>query len=142
MVFFLTVLLLSSPISAGEQGSDIEWLSFEPEIVVLEGLLEEKQFYGPPNYGENPETDRVEFALILALSAPVSVLGVDEGEENIDRRTAENVTQIQLVCEVEQVDCRDVVAKNVQVRGTLFSAYTGHHRARILMTVSEISEIE
>lgn len=141
-IFFLAVFLSVISATAGAHESHTTWLSFEPEVVVLGGFLEEKQFYGPPNYGENPETDRIELALILTLTAPISVRGGEDDDEIIDRRTTENVTEVQLVCEVKLVNCPHFVTKIIQVSGSLFSAHTAHHRAKILMTVSEISEIE
>src|ERR1043166_6801310 len=41
------------------------WLHYEPEVVTLHGRVTETTEYGPPNYGENPETDSIEHPIIL-----------------------------------------------------------------------------
>lgn len=33
-----------------------EWLSYQPTVVELKGALSVQTYYGPPNYGENPDT--------------------------------------------------------------------------------------
>ena len=124
-----------APVRAQEDHAT--WLSFEPEIVALDGYLELKQFYGPPGYGENPKTDQVETALIITLSTPISVRG-DSGNA-LNAKSLENITHVQLNCANERIDCLSFANKNIRVTGTLFAAHSGHRFARLLIDVRELS---
>lgn len=128
----------SNPVAARDAGN--EWLSFEPEIVVLEGQLEQEQFYGPPNYGENPETDEIEMALIVTLAEPISVRGDGRGQPGYEDVT--DVTRVQLVCARSGIDCWSLTGRRVRITGMLFTAATGHHRTKILITVRDIFGIK
>jgi hypothetical protein len=49
-------------------------LRYEPAVVKLSGILVMDAYYGPPNYGEEPETDPIEQNWTLKLDQPVDVL--------------------------------------------------------------------
>mgnify|MGYP005665459679 CR=1 FL=1 len=49
----------------------LEWHS----STTLQGTLDYRDFYGPPNYGETPEQDRIERAWLLTLEQPIQVSG-------------------------------------------------------------------
>lgn len=133
---FLGVICLP----AGAQEEGVRWFSFEPEIVALEGILELKPFAGPSTFGEIEGADRIEIALIVRLSAPISVRRSDN--DPLNGEDIENVTQIQLNCADHLTDCVRLANKKVRVTGTLFAAHTGHHHARLLIDVGELSEIK
>jgi hypothetical protein len=48
-----------------ETAQEKDWLSYQPKVVELKGTLSVKTYYGPPNYGENPDTDAKEALPIL-----------------------------------------------------------------------------
>ena len=112
-----------------------EWLSYQPTVIQLKGTLSVKTYYGPPNYGENPETDAKEALPILLLSKPVNVRGNPDPKAGFDRRSVEDVREIQLVLTMPH---KEFIGKTVLVKGTLFHAFTGHHHTDVLMEVRSI----
>ena len=58
-----------------------EWLAYQPTIVTLKGTLSVKTFYGPPNYGENPDTDAKEDLPILIFKKPKCGFGSEDRKE-------------------------------------------------------------
>ena len=112
-----------------------EWLSYQPTVVELKGTLSVKTYYGPPNYGENPDTDTKEALPILVLSKPVSVCGNPDPKAGFDRRTVEDVREIQLILTVPH---KEFIGKTVLVKGTLFHAFTGHHHTDVLLDARSI----
>ena len=94
-----------------------------------------KTYYGPPNYGENPDTDAKEVLPVLILKVPVNVRGNPRSEESFDRRSVENIKEVQLVLTGSS---KEFIDKTVLVEGTLFHAFTGHHHTDVLMSVRSI----
>jgi hypothetical protein len=70
------------------------WLSYEPQTVELDGRLVPQSKYGPPNYGEQPKTDRKVKVPVLVLKKPVSVL--PNQEDGYNSQPVYRTTQIQL----------------------------------------------
>jgi hypothetical protein len=112
-----------------------EWLSYQPVAVELKGTLTIKTYYGPPNYGENPDTDAKEILPVLILEAPVNVRGNADPNAGFDRKSVNDVREIQLVLTTPH---REFIGKTVLVKGTLFHAFTGHHHTDVLMDVRSI----
>lgn len=130
-------ILASVWLPAHAQEANIVWFSFEPDIVTLEGYLETKKYQGPPNYEGRPEKDQFETALIVTLSKTISVRRRDN--DPVNGEDVLNVSEVQLICADRQTGCGNYLGKNVRVFGSLFTAHTGHHHAKILMEVREIS---
>jgi len=124
---------IADPIQA-KQASGHE-LTYEPAVVELAGKLTVKQFYGPPNFGEHPESDSKEQAWILVLDKPVDVIGKEDGKDDFDSNTERNVSEVQLVTR-QKPD--GLLGKSVRVKGTLFHANTGHHHTAVLMQAESI----
>lgn len=112
-----------------------EWLPYEPTVVELKGKLIIKPFFGPPNFGENPETDSKERSWILSLTTPINVRANTEADP-ILFPSVENVRELQLVLPEPH---RELIGKNIIVKGTLFHANTGHHHTDVLVVVQSIS---
>lgn len=110
---------------------------FEPNISTLEGTLVTKTFYGPPGYGENPDTDTKETAYILELNKDISVLAQAKDAINTSQS---GIKEIQIVPadEKKHEELQAYVDKTIRVQGTLFSAHTGHHHSDILLTLDKI----
>lgn len=110
--------------------------SYEPTVVVLNGKLTVKRFYGPPNFGENPETDAKEDVQILSLNKPINVrdYNPDMGNET----SIESVNELQLVLSLPH---KKFVDKTITVSGTLFYAHTGHHHTDVLMDVRSVDPV-
>jgi Domain of unknown function (DUF4431) len=112
-----------------------EWLSYQPTVVKLEGTLSVKTYYGPPNYGENPDTDAKEELPILILSKPVNVRGNPDPKAGFDKRSVEDLREMQLVLTMPH---KEFIGKTVFVKGNLFHAFTAHHHTDVLMDVRSI----
>ena len=133
------ILLLGSCSGAKAPSSEDAWLDYEPAIIELKGKLTIALKYGPPNYGENPETDEKVRAPILVLSQPVNVRADRESEFNTE--SFEGVKEVHLVFFTDRkIAYSHLVGRQVEVRGTLFQAHTGHHYTDVLMIVSTIRE--
>ena len=114
------------------------WLSYEPSIIELKGRLTTVVKFGPPNYGENPETDKKLEVPILQLSEPINVRG--DAHSPVNTRSFENVTEVQLIFLRAADDYRRFVSKIVIVSGSLSQAVSGHHFTGVVMTVKAIRE--
>lgn len=115
---------------------DKEWLSYEPVVVELRGKLITKWYYGPPNYGEDPKTDSRELLPVLLLSKPVNVRGNSDPAGPEEQVSVEHVRKMELVLTIPH---KNMIGKNVIVKGTLFHGFTGHHHTDVLMDVQSIS---
>lgn len=67
---------------------------FAPAVVELDGVVKVEFHFGPPNFGERPETDRKLHIPVLRLSQPINVRGNPASEVNTEKK--ENVREIQL----------------------------------------------
>lgn len=122
--------------SDAQTAQDKDWLSYWPMVVELKGKLIIRWYYGPPNYGENPKTDSRELLPILVLSKPVNVRGSPDPDAGPDRVSVEDVRKMELVLTIPH---KNIIGKNVVVKGTLFHGFTGHHHTDVLMKVESIS---
>jgi len=113
-----------------------EWLTYEPTVVELRGKLITKWYYGPPNYGENPKTDSRELLPFLVLDRPVNVRGNPDPDSWPDQVSVEHVRTMELVLTLPH---KNMIGKNVIVKGMLFHAFTGHHHTDVLMSVQSFS---
>ena len=114
-------------------------LHYEPAVSTLTGTLMAEEFFGPPNYGANPQSDARETAYILYLDMPVTVVGDPKDALNPD--TFDGVTRIQLVPDTDGTII-GLAGRHVSVTGVLFQHHTGHHYTEILMQVSAITVAE
>lgn len=112
------------------------WLSYEPEIVELDGRLVIQPKYGPPNYGEDPKTDQKVRVPVLVLSERVNMIA-DRGD-GFNAQPAYGIKQIQLAFIEGGIVYKNLVGQQVVVKGTLFHAHTGHHYTDVVMKVSSI----
>jgi len=114
------------------------WLHYEPQVVTLRGRLTETTEYGPPNYGENPESDSIEHPVILVLPRPVRVQGDPTSELNTE--TVIGITRVQLVLDASVTPAySNFFERDVEVTGTLFGSHTAHHHTKVLMTVETLA---
>ncbi len=104
---------------------------YEPAKSELAGVVEAEGHYGPPTYGENPDTDRVENIYVLILASPISVIA--NGEDVFDAASFDNVSRIQLTS--RSVKLSPIAGKTVHLIGELFQGHTGHHYTDVLMMV-------
>lgn len=110
-------------------------LGYEPIKVELSGTILAEEFYGPPNYGENPATDSKEQVLILNLDAPINVIAVLH--TGPDQDSYYNERHVQLV-DLANLPLTDFIGQHVSLYGTLFEKENGHHHTDVLMDVQNI----
>ncbi|MDR0322183.1 MAG: DUF4431 domain-containing protein [Treponema sp.] len=95
----------------------------------VNGNISMKEFYGPPNYGETPEIDKIEAYYVLKLREPIIL---PDGLKPIA------VEEIQLI--LNNTISRNFNANwNYNIKGKAFFAFTGHHHTPIILIVDEIS---
>ena len=112
--------------------------------IVVEGILMIGEFLGPPNYGENPRTDKIERSYFLQLPAPLPTQLAKKGVKGIELgETSDRDYFIQLVILEEKIDqIAKLVGKKVRASGSAFRAQTGHHHTGTLVQATSISEIK
>lgn len=115
-----------------------EPLHYEPAVVSLSGILVIEDHYGPPNYGENPDTDEIDKVRILKLDTPVDVVG-DPNADNFNSELETGVQKMQLVSSLKLIDLE---GQHVTVEGTLYHQFNAHHVTKVLITVEKISRTE
>jgi hypothetical protein len=115
-------------------GEQTEWLEYWPAVVELEGKLRIETFFGPPNFGEDPETDSKEITRILSLDKPIKIRSRDE-TDSVLGPSVENVRELQLIFDGH---LRKSVGKRLIVKGTLLHAHTGHHHTDVILDVESI----
>jgi len=110
------------------------WLDYTPHEVELSGKVVEMSEYGPPSYGEHPETDDKLTIQILRLSTPINVKADPEDDINVE---AQGIREVQLAF-TSSIKHSQLDGRNVIVRGTLYHAYSGYHFRDILIYVQEL----
>jgi hypothetical protein len=88
------------------------------------GKIIQKDYYGPPNYGENPESDKIERYFVLLLDELIYINFY--GENKI-------IAEMQLILNnIGQINQNE----NYCVYGIPFSALTGHHHTELVLIVN------
>lgn len=113
---------------------------YESTVSIISGTIKIETFFGPPGYGENPQTDSREDSYILNLDNSINVISkskeIEEGDFN---STKYNVSKIQLTS-TSGVKLTNYKNKFVRLAGTFFGSHTGHHHTDVLMDVKKIEE--
>lgn len=112
---------------------------FEPSVSTIEGTLITRMYYGPPGYGENPDTDPKEYPFILQLDEPIDVIAK---EDDIYNSSISEVTEIQVVPLGKEgfEIVKKYINKHIKIQGSLFTHFTGHHHTDILIEVEKVLE--
>lgn len=129
----LTVAICSFQASA--QGK--RWLSYEPAIVELEGRLVIQNEWGPPNFGEQPLTDRKARVPVIVLAKAINVRGTPG--DTINATSVEGTRRVQLVFPDNAMPYKQLIGQKILVQGSLFHAHTGHHYTPVLIWVRTLS---
>jgi len=109
---------------------------YEPVVSLISGTLTVERFYGPPGFGEDTLHDSREDSYVLLLEAPIDVKPEAQASDDFNV-PKEGVFKIQLTS-AQGISFREYKDKEVELRGTLFGAHTGHHHTDVLMEVQEI----
>ena len=111
-------------------------LHYSGSSVTLAGKVKLQKFFGPPNFGENPDTDSHEVQAILLLAKPICV---DENPKDYEK-AEQNQMQVTLV-PLHHENLRNYEGKQIIVQGTLYHAHTGHHHTPVLMEIKRIEYV-
>ena len=134
-ISLLMLLILMACLTSTLSSAEEPCLHYMGDPVILSGIVTNRTFYGPPNYGENPDTDSRETQGILVLSKPICVdknpNGYDEAEKN--------QLEVTLVPN-SKTNLKDYLGKQVTVHGKLFHAFTGHHHTPVLIEIISIEK--
>jgi len=118
----------------GEKGS-AEWYQYSPAIVTLVGTLDTESAFGPPGYGESPESDKVEKYYVLKLSKPINVMGQSDTSWNAD--TVIGISKLQLSLKYGMNFMR-FVSKKVVVKGCLLEQVLAFYRTKVFIDVIDV----
>lgn len=110
--------------------------------ITLEGILVVGEFYGPPNYGENPSGDRMEHSLFLQLPATPTTQLSDSMALAAFGPDARSTYFVQVVVHDSELSAAEkTIGHRVQVVGVPFAPLTGHHRTPLLIDVKSLKSI-
>jgi len=130
----LTTFLLLVGLCASAGGQ--KCLEYGP-TVSLKGTLRSQFFPGPPNYESIRRGDRKETAIILTLVARACTTGNDSQDLDVPE-TGIREMQLVIMKDAHWRSVRRLMGKRAIVTGTLFHAFNGHHRSKILVDVASI----
>lgn len=110
-------------------------LHYGGDPITLTGRVTFRTFYGPPNYGENPETDSRETQAILVMAKPICV----DANPSTDEEKEKGQRKVTLVPSAG-FNPPMYRGKLVTVEGRLFHAHTAHHRTPVLIQTVRIKD--
>jgi hypothetical protein len=111
---------------------------FEPDISEVIGTLKVEMFYGPPNFGDSPETDSKEYSYILYPDHTINVIQKSDKEQDFNF-TTNDIVKFQLV-PISDISLHSLVNKKIKVTGTFFGQHTGHHHTDVLLSVTKVEK--
>ena len=125
-------LLLFSLFCSAANAADC--LKYEPDVVALNGTLHRATFPGRPNFESVADGDEAETGFYLTLKQAICT----QGNGDPEREPHKDVREIQLVLTPAQyATLRPQLGKQIQLRGKMFSSFTGHHHADVLLRVAQ-----
>ncbi len=115
-------------------------LAYGRPLAGLAGKLEVRDFFGPPGYGEHPDTDRRERQAVLVLDEPVCAdAGASAGDvAEVGQR--ELTLTLTLTPGDPGIGFSAWAGRRVAVGGELFHAFTAHHHTPPLVRVTHIAQ--
>jgi hypothetical protein len=97
--------------------------------VELQGRFIIKDFFGPPNYGETPEIDKLEIYYIFSLCKPIEV--------NINGYI-KNILKLQVIFNNngnKNIDFNLIY----EINGNLLKAQSGHHHTEVVVLLNSLN---
>jgi hypothetical protein len=106
-------------------------LRYEPDVVTLTGTLREMTFPGLPNFEDVSKGDQPETGYYLEPAKPICTVAGAE-----DQPARQDVRLVQLVLsDAGSSELKARLGQQITLTGTLFTSFTGHHHAPLLLTV-------
>lgn len=116
-------------------------LHFDPAIVELLGTVEIQTFPGPPGYVSIERGDEIERGWYLRLREPITV-EANKPTTDLGWQTEKHVQVLHMDINWGQIpESKLGIGKIIKVKGKLFNRQNGHHHSRVLIDVSELSEV-
>lgn len=141
LVGSMTFLLILSIATIGAAAQPHQVFHYDPVVTQIEGVLETQTSPGPPNYESIPGGDKIEASWYLRLNRPIEIQPTaNDKVENAEPER--NVQVIQLAIMNDKLWKQLANGKRVSVAGSLYHRWNGHHRARVLMEVNNVSEVK
>lgn len=110
---------------------------YEPETVTIVGRVVEKEFAGPPGYGENVSDKNVTVPVII-LVEPVSVLPTaDTEDDDPDNQPEQEVRSMQVFSYQGPVTVRGCA----KLEGSLMHQVSADHYTKVLLIVKNAQKI-
>lgn len=127
----LSLLFFSLVCSAADAA---DCLKYEPDTVALSGTLHRATFPGRPNFDSVADGDEAETGFYLTLRQGICT----QGDGGAEHEPHQDVREVQLVLTPAQyATLRPQLGRQVQLRGQMFSSFTGHHHADVLLRVEQ-----
>ena len=101
---------------------------------VITGILTLEDFYGPPGYGEDPESDKIFQSWVLHLDQAINV--IELSSVTTMNSTVEEVETVQFNAANFNLELYE--GTTIRLKGEFYSPHTGWHQERLLMTVEEL----
>ncbi len=118
---------------------------FEKEYIIT-GKLSAQDFYGPPNFGDTPEIDKLEHCYLITIDANINIMTSDTiNSYNLENKYAQSCFQIigydtmvngHLVSYEHQYFKNIPIGTVISLKGYFDSATTGHHHTEVLFIVN------
>lgn len=142
MKFLFLILLLSMSQSFAKN----KLLTYDPTVVELTGALDEQTFPGPPNYYSIKDGDEIEGCYYFKLDQPIDVRATKDSAPAVNSDPEKNVKVVQLAIlgtdeKLWKIFRKIGVGGRAKIKGTLFHRWTGHHHARVLLSVTEVEPL-
>ncbi|MYM33374.1 DUF4431 domain-containing protein [Duganella sp. FT94W] len=129
----LAPLLLCGLLPWYASASAADCLPYEPAAVSLSGLLHRATFPGRPNFENIATGDQPETGFYLTLKQPICT----RGDHDPNSTPHDAVREVQLVLtEKQYAALRPQLGQTVQLKGQLFSSFSGHHHTDVLLRVA------
>jgi len=123
--------------AANAREEEPRWVDYEPAVVTLSGRLVEKEPFGPPDFGEDPDTDMRAVRQLLVLDEPLNVRGAPGSDFNAD--DARGVREVQLEWRAKPAA---VLGRRARVQGTLRHGIAPLDFTEVLLAVAHIELLE
>ncbi len=122
ILFLLMFLIWNCQSNQSDNKSEITF-KYEPEKIRLHGLLKKE-------VALNSSTKYY----YIELTNPINVMAYPNDELN---ETISGIDKIQ-IANINKIDIKSFLDKNVICEGTLYMAHTAHHYTRVLITLEKI----
>lgn len=153
--FVFCILFLLIGVSCGRNSKNIDTMNSNRDSLyyyfgdeyVISGTLLARDHYGPPNYGETPDVDKLEKFYFIIIDTAINVLVKDTiNSYNLENKYAQSCFQIlgyDSIIKGKSCSYNSLYLMKLQpgskicLKGYFDSATTGHHHTDVLFVVGK-----